>query len=195
MRFFKRKKFIVNTTMQYRLICFSLAYVGVFSLTVGLGVFLPLMMDIHTSEAFSPQVLRAASLWLFLHDNLWPIVSLSILAIGLHSIYISYKIAGPLYRFSLMLTAIKEGRLPKPASLRKGDYLLHEMAVVNETLTSLRDRVSDMQQAQRLLHQDIAVLQDIAMRGTLDELIEQITSLAEKDAQLGEKLGAIHIEA
>jgi hypothetical protein len=195
MLLFKRKKFIVNTNIQYRLVFFSLSYVLFFSLAIFLSLFLPLIMEMHTSEGFSSKTVQAANVFLFLHDHLLPIALLSAITIGLHSIYICHKIAGPLYRFSLMFTAIKEGRLPKPASLRKGDYLLTEMAVINEMVASLRDRVSDIQQAQMFLSQDIATLQEVAVRGTPDEMMEQIKSLAERGAQFGDKLRAIQIEA
>lgn len=160
-----------------------------------LVLFIPLIIDISLFDLSSEEVLQAANLFLFLHKNFWPIVLLSLIVICLHSIFISHKIAGPLYRFNLIFKAIKGGRLPKPTALRKGDYLSTEMEVINEMIESLRYRVTDMQQAQILLSKGIAELQEVASCSSQEAIMEHIKSLAERGKQFEDKLGAIQIES
>lgn len=159
-----------------------------------LFLFFPLIRDINLYDWNSEKVFLSANLFLFLHKHFWPVVILSLIVICLHSIFISHKIAGPLYRFNLIFKTIKGGCLPQPTALRKGDYLSTEMEVINEMVESLRYRVIDIQQAQALLSQSIAELQEVAGCGSQEAIMERIQRLAESGKQFADKLGAIQLE-
>ncbi len=61
------------------------------------------------------------------------------------ALYISFKIGGPLYRFSLELNNIGQGRLKDRIFLRKGDQLEQLAASINDMTDSLERKVRQIQ--------------------------------------------------
>ena len=49
----------------------------------------------------------------------------------------TFKIAGPLYRFELFLTDVRDGKRPRPVRLRKNDELQHIAQLLNEATAPL----------------------------------------------------------
>ena len=121
MRFFRRKRFIINKPLQYRLVVFSLCYIVAFLVVFGCTLFVPLMFALDRGDMTSQEVVRAAKQLLYFHEHYWPAVLVCLLAVSLHSLYTSHKIAGPLHRFTSLFQAITAGQLPQPTRLRQGN--------------------------------------------------------------------------
>src|SRR5262245_57738874 len=100
MKFLRRRKYIVNKKLQYSLLFFSVLYLVTFIAVVGSVLFVPLMLQLDQENMSFEATLHAADQLLYLHANFWPAVAVFLVIICLHSIYISHKIAGPLYRFN-----------------------------------------------------------------------------------------------
>jgi hypothetical protein len=147
------------------------------------------MMELDKSDTGSDQALMAAKRFLYLHERFWPALLLSFFAIGCHSIFISHKIAGPLYRFNLIFKAIKEGIVPTPIQLRTGDYLYSEMENINQMLERLRDKLTELQEAQAHLNKSIIKCKDTVSHSSMNELTKKMEDLAEQGKKLEEKLG------
>ena len=188
-RFFKRRKFVVYRKLQLTLLIISLSYVILFCAVMGTYLFIPLMMELDKSAIGSDQAFVAAKRILYLHEKFWPALLLSFFAIGCHSIFISHKIAGPLYRFNLIFKAIKEGIVPTPIRLRKGDYLYSEMENINQMLERLRDKLTELQEAQAHLNRSIIECKDTVSHSSMNELIKKMEDLGEQGKKLEEKLG------
>jgi len=71
------------------------------------------------------------------------------LATALMTLFISHKIAGPLYRFKVSLKALGEGDLAS-VHLRQGDQLQEIASAYNEAVQSLDDKVRMMRNASSL---------------------------------------------
>jgi hypothetical protein len=188
-RFFKRRKYVVYRKLQLTLMIISLSYVILFCAVMGAYLFIPLMMELDTSETGSDQALVAAKRILYLNEKFWPALLLSFFAIGCHSIFISHKIAGPLYRFNLTFKAIKEGIVPTPIQLRTGDYLYNEMENINQMLERLRGKLTELQEEQAHLNKSIIECKGTVSHSSTDELIKKMEDLAEQGKKLEEKLG------
>ena len=188
-RIFKRRKFIVNRKLQLTLMIMSFSYVILFCAVMGMYLFIPLMMELDKSGIGSDRKLVAANQILYLHKKFWPALFLSLFAICCHSIFISHKIAGPLYRFNLIFKAIKEGIVPTPIRLRKGDYLYSEMENINQMLERLRDKLTELQEAQAHLNRSIIECKDTVGHSSMNELIKKMEDLGEQEKKLEEKLG------
>ena len=188
-RIFKRRKFIVDRKLQLTLMIISFSYVILFCAVMGMYLFIPLMMELDKSDRGSDRKLVAANQILYLHEKFWPALLLSLFAIGCHSIFISHKIAGPLYRFNLIFKAIKEGIVPTPIRLRTGDYLYCEMENINQMLERLRDKLTELQEAQAHLNRSIIECKDIVSHSSMNELIKKMEDLDEEGKKLEEKLG------
>ena len=151
-------------------------------------LFIPLMMELDKSIRGSERALIAAERILYLHEKFWPALLLSLFAIGCHSIFISHRITGPLYRFNLFLRSIKEGILPTPIHIRKNDYLYKEMENFNQMLEQLRGKMTELKEAQIQLNRSIIECKDTVSHSSIDELIRKIEDLAEQERKFGEKL-------
>ena len=188
MNFFRRRKFIINKDLQYSLLIISIFYVLLFIIVIGSILFIPAMIELDQVDYGSDQAVQAASKILYLHSKFWPAVFLVLILICLHSIRTSHKIAGPLYRFNLLFANMKKGNLPKRVTVRKGDYLLKEVAVINEMLEGLQKGVQEIQEAQVGLNEAISECKDVVSHASKDEISRRMNDLSEKGDQLSEKL-------
>ena len=67
-------------------------------------------------------------------------LSLLVVLIGLVGIYITHKIAGPIYKMKTLLRQVGEGKLNFRGGLRKGDELQHFFEAFQLMADSLRER-------------------------------------------------------
>jgi len=193
MKFFRRRKFVVNKNLQLSLLIISFFYVILFLVVIGSILFIPLMIELDKADFYSDQAFQAASKILYLHAKFWPAVLFAFLVIALHSIRTSHKIAGPLYRLNLVFETMRDGNLPERIQVRKRDYLLGEVDRMNLMLESLRAKMKETQEAQARLNEAISECKDAAGRASKDEILERLNDLSEKGDQLGDKLAYFKI--
>jgi methyl-accepting chemotaxis protein len=193
MHHYRRRKFLINKGLQWRLLAISLGHVMLFFIVVSFALFFPLIIDLGQSDTYSEKALQAANHMLYLHTYFWPAALFALFAICLHSIHISHKIAGPLYRFSHIFKALQNGTLPQPIRLRKGDYLLPEMETLNAMLRSLRERIGEIQATQTQLYEAITTCQQTVQQASQDDLTQRLKYLAEKGNALGDQLAHFKI--
>jgi methyl-accepting chemotaxis protein len=186
---FKRRKFIVYGKLQLALMLISFSYVLLFCAVLGLFLFTSLLMELDKSSISSDNVLIAANQILYLYKKSWLALLLSLVAVGCHSIFISHRITGPIYRFNLIFKAIKEGVVPAPVQLRKYDYLYRETDIINQMLASLREKLTAIQEAQAHLNKSILNCKDTVNHLSTDELSKRMNDLNEQGKRLEEKLG------
>jgi methyl-accepting chemotaxis protein len=185
-RITRRRKFIVDRGLQFRLLFYSVGYILFYIVAIGAGLFVPLMIQLSNADQTSPEALAIATNFLFLHYHFWPVALLSVIVVALHSILTSHRVAGPLYRFRRIFQNLKEGAIPTAVQLRRRDLLQSEMRAINEMLDGLRARISEIQKAEDLLGQSIAeckrrvaLLDDAGIRQCVGELAERGDSLAQ----------------
>jgi methyl-accepting chemotaxis protein len=78
------------------------------------------------------------------------------IAVCVHALFFSHRMAGPMYRFRQIFKALTAGKVPGQQRLRKGDYLQAEMALINEMLSSLQSKISQIQETQKAVAASIA---------------------------------------
>jgi len=185
-RILRRRKFIIDRKLQFKLLLYSVGYILFYIVAIGAGLFVPLMIQLSNADQTSPEALVVATNFLYLHYHFWPVALLSVIIVALHSILTSHRIAGPLYRFRRIFLDLKEGTIPEVAHLRRRDLLESEMQSINEMLDGLRARISGIQRAEELLEQSIAeckrrvaLLDDAGTRQCIEELAERGDSLAQ----------------
>lgn len=188
MRFFRRRKFIVNRDLQITLLGNSFLYVLLFVAVIGVVFFVPLLAGLTETESASERTVQVGNQIRYLYTYFWPAVSLAMILIFLHSIRASHKIAGPLYRFKLVLEALKEGEISSPISIRKGDYLHPEAELINQVLQSLRQNLEGLQQAQAQLNQALSEYRRELGQNLSTEEEERVRDLTEKAALLADRL-------
>jgi methyl-accepting chemotaxis protein len=103
---------------------------------------------------FNQQVIRSglsvdqkqefASLMSSFATRMWPTMWILFMLMVVHVLFVSHKIAGPLYRIRSVLSYIRSGNLTARAKLRRGDYLKQDADAVNEMAAELDDRIGRM---------------------------------------------------
>lgn len=88
--------------------------------------------------------------------SMWPALIALVLAAAIFSIYLTHRVAGPLYRFQKSTAELAEGNLALRIKLRRGDELhdladLANRAVANldRAMREIRDRTAGTTQALR----------------------------------------------
>ena len=80
----------------------------------------------------------AAAEFLVLHKRLLPAALLSLAGMFFYVIFISHRIAGPLYRINAILRALIEDRDPLILDFRDGDYFQSTAALLKELSEKMR---------------------------------------------------------
>lgn len=134
---YKRKKILIRPRLQ-------LLYALVFTSTAALYVFLQTILFHWTldriaarvptgSEAVLSQVMVA------MRTNLL-ITFLILVPLTLWlGVYVTFRVAGPLYRFEQFLKSVNNGERPGPCRIRKTDELHDICALLNEVTAPLRE--------------------------------------------------------
>jgi len=128
---------------------------------------------------FNQQVIRSglsieqkqefASIMTTFANRMWPTMWVLFLVMIVHALYVSNKIAGPLYRIRSVLTYIGSGNLKARAKLRKGDYLMQDADVVNEMASELEKRVVRMHDDCNAATEAMNALDRSIKDGSIDE--------------------------
>jgi len=195
MRFFRRRRFIVNRDVQIALLRNSFLYLLLFVAVIGIVFFVPLMAELTGTENPSERTVPLGDQMRYLHDYIWIALILAMILIFLHSVRTSHRVAGPLYRFKVVLEALKEGEISSPIRIRKGDYLHEEADLINQVLESLRQNLEGLQQAQEQLKQALSEYRRELGENLSTEEKERVRVLTEKTDQLGDRLGYFKLAA
>lgn len=195
MKDYKRLRYIIDKKLQFRLLIVAIFYLFGFIVVSGAILFIPMMIKLNSSEATSQQLYEVACQILHLHTYFWPTMLMGLVVVAIHSIWVSHKIAGPLYRFKLIFKAVKNGNLFMPGKLRKGDYLLNEMDIITEMIEGLRSRITEVQQEHARLAEAISGLRKAVSGGYKDEVMANIKALEEKEEYFGSKLAYFKIDS
>jgi methyl-accepting chemotaxis protein len=118
--------------------------------------FVPIFMEMRSAYPGSYRAYLLANSFLYLHRHMWPAVLFIMIAVCIHALFFSHRMAGPMYRFRQIFKALTAGKVPGQQRLRKGDYLQAEMALINEMLSSLQSKISQIQETQKAVAASIA---------------------------------------
>jgi general secretion pathway protein G len=134
-RFGFRRRRILIPGFQLRYVAEHLAFQVLLGLAVAAVIFGPLIIELRDAGQSV-----AAGRFLWLHTWFWPI-AITVLTVAVaHAVWISHRIAGPLYRFRRVFEQMATGDLTPRVRIREGDYLTAEAAAFDAALASLRER-------------------------------------------------------
>jgi methyl-accepting chemotaxis protein len=190
-RYFRRRKYLINLKLQATLLLVSLSYIAFFIVTLIAALFMPLLNQLHQANQPAWQISEASRQVLFLHGRLWPAFVPGLIAVAIHSISTSHRIAGPLYRFRHVFASIQNGTIPSSARLRKGDLLQSEAKAMNGMLESLRLRLISIHNAEASLSEAIKECSHI---GGPCELVSQLDQIRLMNDRLAEQISLLKIE-
>ncbi|MGH7273198.1 MAG: hypothetical protein ACREIQ_01900, partial [Nitrospiria bacterium] len=122
---YKRRRILIDDG-QYRLLVFNLIYFFSILLIIAASLFIPPMIQLESASLSLIQKQAVANHLLSLHTRLWPALLVLFVLLAIHSVFVSHRIWGALYRFRSVFKAVAEGNLSVRATIRKNDYLRKE---------------------------------------------------------------------
>src|SRR3989304_6991820 len=155
-----RKKKFISREIQGRFLLTVIPYLLIYTAVLLLVFLAPSAMALVSDVSLEEQE-RAAQAFLMLHKSLWPAIFFSLAFIALHSILLSHKIAGPIYRFETRVQELAQGDVFREVQLREGDYFPGLMKTINLMTTTLKEELkllkeesrTGLEHCSRLLHE------------------------------------------
>lgn len=194
MRPYKRRQILLEN-FQYRLLAANLIYFLTILLIFAGALFLPLIAQLESAALSWDDKQAAASQFLSLHTRLWPAIFVVFVLLALHSIVVSHRIAGPLYRLRRVLKAAAEGDLSVRVTIRKNDYLAKEADVVNELISAFTSKINRMQEQHKQMRRVVTALKGAIESGSVDDMKQSILDLATEMERIKADLDHFRIAA
>jgi nitrogen fixation/metabolism regulation signal transduction histidine kinase len=99
-------------------------------------------------------------------------------------VYLSHKIAGPLFRFVMCIRELANGNLKIQVNLRKGDELRELEAAFNDMTERLRSNVRQDRQHLKDIQEAVQVIETMITKNTLgkaekDKILEEVKFVQE----------------
>jgi methyl-accepting chemotaxis protein len=175
-RLFKRRMFLGE--LQYRMLGGQFLYLASLILLFSSVLYLPWLLASYGGPPGQPDYGLAAQQLAAMHERLWLALPVIVLLCVLHSILVSHRIAGPLYRFKRIFTDLGNGDLSMRVKVRRTDYLVQEADAMNMMIGSLAGKMRGVRES----HQTACA--------TLSELMGAMGADAGREAHmLAGKLG------
>ena len=159
-----RKRFYVHKIQRTYAIWFGLFMFFSVLLVFGLAFlvpFIPPALKLTSSLPLAERA-RAANQFLVLAETVtvWPALAVLIPAAAVFSIYLTHRVAGPLFRFEQTARELIRGNLALRIRLRKGDEL-HELAgLLNEVLDTIEPAFREVRESEAHVREALSWIMD-----------------------------------
>ena len=158
MNFQKRKNFFIEKQFQTKYILLTILMLLTYTFLFIIIIFAPYMLTLYFDYPLAERS-EAAKAILLLHARVWPWIGGVILFFGAISIFVSHKVAGPLFRLKKSLSQVTQGNLNVSVKLRKWDDLKDLADHVNVLIEELRTFVSTLRNDYAMLSEYILELE------------------------------------
>ena len=138
MRKFVRRNFIIDP-IQCRLLVADIIYLLTFCFAFAAVIFGPLVLNLQEGPSLSAETGEIADVFRYLDGRLLTVALVLFALVCLHSLILSHRIAGPLYRFRKVLEAAEQGDFSQ-VSIRKNDYLTREVQSINQMFRAINGK-------------------------------------------------------
>ena len=159
-----RRRFYVHKIQRTYAIWFGLFMFFSALLVFGLAFLVPFIPPALKLAAPLPlaERARAANQFLVLAETVtvWPALAVLIPAAAVFSIYLTHRLAGPLFRFEQTARELIRGNLALRIRLRKGDEL-HELAgLLNEVLDTIEPAFREIRESEAHVREAVSWIMD-----------------------------------
>jgi methyl-accepting chemotaxis protein len=168
---FTRRQYFIDKNLQTRYIILMVVVLIVHTFIVLAAVFSPYILMLSFDYPLDTRA-EAAKAFLLVHGNAWPVIGGFIIFVGILTLFVTHRIAGPIFRIKRGIRDLADGRLNETIHLRKKDEF-HDVAEELNTLAArFRESFSLLKEKNSLL------------AGSIDELEREI-----RDKKLDETVG------
>jgi methyl-accepting chemotaxis protein len=169
MHFFnKRRNYFIEKKFQTKYMLLTSLMLFSYTLLFIAIIFAPYMLTLYLDYPLAEKA-EAARALLLLHAKIWPWIGAIILIYAVVSIFISHKVAGPLFRLKRSLAMIAAGNLDIVIRLRKWDDLKDLAEHINLLTEELRTFIITLRNDYNLLSEYIVDLEHEIEARILDE--------------------------
>ena len=156
---YKRRNYFIDKQFQTKYIILSIVMLLIYTLLFAVVLFAPFALQLSSDAPLAEQTAAARTL-LTLHGSVWPALGIVILIMSSLSIFITHRVAGPVYRFKKVLAEISGGNLDISVKLRDKDDLKDLAEEFNLVIGDLRRFVKALQEDYETLSSCISELED-----------------------------------
>lgn len=172
---FKRKQIYINMDLQFK-------YSLILIFTMIVEIIIVGMAALYVFSQPQPDV-PGANIYFIYKAVLAVILFLTICNITV-GVYLSHKVAGPLYRFVMCTKEVANGNLKIQVNLRKGDELRELETSFNDMTDRLRSNIRNDRQVLGEMSEAAKTVQDLVNKGTLtkadkDKITEELNYIQE----------------
>lgn len=181
MRPYKRTHFFINKKIQIKYILLTVSLLVLYTMILLAAIFAPYAMALFLDLPMS-QKAEAAEMLLLLHKNIWPGIGLIIVMFGALSIFITHKLAGPVFVLERMARDITRGDLTVRTRLRKGDDLNDLAQDMNQMADNLESLLLNLDEEYRRLAYYVSELEkELESKNISQQAVTEIIKKIEAD--------------
>lgn len=187
----KRRHIFINKKLQTKYVVQTIILLLIYT-----AFFISLLLAPYISSLLSGNPLQeqalVARLLLNMHNSSWPILAAMILLISLGTIFMTHRIAGPVYRIKKTLSEVAAGNLSTSIQLREKDDLKELSVNINDLIGDLREVVRFQHDNHASLSTCIAEIEEKLKNHQIDEasglaLLEQLKECRERTSMAMER--------
>lgn len=141
---YKRRRYFIDHSFQLKYIVLTILLLLLYTMLFVAILFTPYVVPLYFDYPLDQQT-QAARMLLSLHKSIWPALGVVILVLSGLNIFITHKIAGPVYRFRKVFAEISRGNLDITVRLRKHDEFKDLAEGLNVVVGELRTCVETIQ--------------------------------------------------
>ena len=186
MKDIKRKRLVVHG-FQHRFLAMNLLYFVILLAAAAVAFLAPLILPASEGDQVAKRILD-------MNGRIWPALFVLAAFFVFHSILVSHKVAGALYRFTSVFKKVAGGDLTARAQIRHGDYLHEEASELNSMVANLHVRICDAAQSHEALQQALKELDLAVERGARNGVEHAVERLHEEVDRLGTRIDLFHME-
>ncbi len=164
----KRTQLYIHKQLQTKYVVQTLILLLIYT-----AFFICLLLAPYISSLLSGHPLeeqaQIARMLLNMHNSSWPILAAMIVLMSLGTIFMTHRIAGPVFRLKKTLADVSAGRLDVDLVLREKDDLKELAQHVNVLIGDLRGVVQALHDSQETVAACIAEIEGQVARRELDE--------------------------
>jgi len=184
---FNRKKYFIDKQFQTKYIILSIVMLLIYTFLFVAILVAPYALQLSSDAPMAEQT-EAARTLLTLHGSIWPALGIVILIMSSLSIFITHKVAGPVYRFKKVLAEISGGNLDISVKLRDKDDLKDLAEEFNLVIDDLRGFVKVQQKEYTTISSCISDIEEKINNNQISdetgqELIQKLQTSKESIAQ------------
>ena len=186
-----KKKYFIDKRLQTKYALLTILLLLIYSMLFAFILFTPYIFKLETGTTLEEKA-AAARMLLELHKSVWPALGTVVAILGILSIYVTHKIAGPVYRFKRDLAEVCAGNLDISFRLRRRDDLKDLAESLNMVIAELRTCVHTLQEDHAGRSECIAELETLVSDNRIDsetgkELIDKLQKNSEQITRTLEK--------